>query len=92
MLGSNFALLVKSPGDDGQQLLTTGSSYVYRCANTTAAVVNSVKQLFYQCGSVRENDLTTVIYDSIMFVLRSTEGRLILGSVFFLPFILGSIT
>ena len=25
MLGSNFALLVKSPGDDGQQLLTTGS-------------------------------------------------------------------
>ena len=29
MLGSNFALLVKSPGDDGQQLLTTGSSYVY---------------------------------------------------------------
>ena len=31
MLGSNFALLVKSPGDDGQQLLTTGSSYVHRC-------------------------------------------------------------
>ena len=31
MLGSNFALLVKSPGDDGQQLLRTGSSYVYRC-------------------------------------------------------------
>ena len=30
VLGSNFALLVKSPGDDGQQLLTTGSSYVYR--------------------------------------------------------------
>ena len=30
MLGSNFALLVKSPGDDGQQLLTTGSRYVYR--------------------------------------------------------------
>ena len=25
MLGSNFALLVKSPGDDGQQLLRTGS-------------------------------------------------------------------
>ena len=25
MLGSNFALLVKSSGDDGQQLLTTGS-------------------------------------------------------------------
>ena len=25
VLGSNFALLVKSPGDDGQQLLTTGS-------------------------------------------------------------------
>ena len=63
-----------------------------KLANTTAAVVNSVKQLFYQCGSVRENELTTVIYDSIMFVLRSTEGRLILGSVFFLPFILGSIT
>ena len=30
MLGSNFALLMKSPGDDGQQLLTTGSSYIYR--------------------------------------------------------------
>ena len=30
MLGSNFALLVKSPGNDGQQLLRTGSSYVYR--------------------------------------------------------------
>ena len=28
MLGSNFALLVKSPGDDGQQLLTTGSRLV----------------------------------------------------------------
>ena len=28
MLGSNFALLVKSPGDDGQQLLTTGISLV----------------------------------------------------------------
>ena len=25
MLGSNFALLVKSPGDDGQQQLTTVS-------------------------------------------------------------------
>ena len=25
MLGSNFTLLVKSPGDDGQQLLTTRS-------------------------------------------------------------------
>ena len=35
MLGSNFALLVKSPGDDGQQLLTTGSSYVYRCIDAT---------------------------------------------------------
>ena len=31
MRENNFALLVKSPGDDGQQLLTTGSSYVYRC-------------------------------------------------------------
>ena len=31
MLGSNFALLVKSPGDDGQQQLTTVSRYVYRC-------------------------------------------------------------
>ena len=28
MLGSNFALLVRSPGDDGQQLLTTGSRLV----------------------------------------------------------------
>ena len=28
VLGSNFALLVKSPGDDGQQLLTTGSRLV----------------------------------------------------------------
>ena len=28
MLGSNFALLVKSPGDDGQQLLTTLSRLV----------------------------------------------------------------
>ena len=31
VLGSNFALLVKSPGDDGQQQLTTVSRYVYRC-------------------------------------------------------------
>ena len=28
MLGSNFALLVRSPGDDGEQLLTTGSRIV----------------------------------------------------------------
>ena len=28
MLGSNFALLVRSPGDGGQQLLTTGSRLV----------------------------------------------------------------
>ena len=28
MLGSNFALLVRSPGDNGQQLLTTGSRLV----------------------------------------------------------------
>ena len=32
MLGSNFALLVKSPGDDGQQQLTMVSRYVYRWA------------------------------------------------------------
>ena len=39
MLGSNFALLVKSPGNDGQQLLRTGSSYVYRvwCRHTYLA-------------------------------------------------------
>ena len=40
MLGSNFALLVKSPGDDGQQLLTTGSSYVYRCCIDTRKTTN----------------------------------------------------
>ena len=37
MLGSNFALLVKSPGDDGQQLLTTGSSYVYHWEGVTTS-------------------------------------------------------
>ena len=35
MLGSNFALLVKSPGDDAQQLLTTRSRYVYHWVNLT---------------------------------------------------------
>ena len=29
MFGSNFALLVKSPGDDAQLLLTTVSRYIY---------------------------------------------------------------
>ena len=29
VFGSNFALLVKSPGDDAQLLLTTVSRYVY---------------------------------------------------------------
>ena len=41
MLGSNFALLVKSPGDDGQQLLTTGSRlgmYIVGCSKDTNGI------------------------------------------------------
>ena len=39
MLGSNFALLVKSPRDDGQQLLTTGSRLV-GCVPSAAVAVS----------------------------------------------------
>ena len=48
MLGSNFALLVKSPGDDGQQLLTTGSRLCISLGETAligAAIQDNVKCL-----------------------------------------------
>ena len=41
MLGSNFALLVKSPGDDGQQLLTSRSRYVYRWSEPRMCIIHS---------------------------------------------------
>ena len=41
MLGSNFALLVKSPGDDGQQLLTTGCMWGKRLAAMILAICTS---------------------------------------------------
>ena len=40
MLGSNFALLVKS-GDDGQQLLTTGSRLGMYIVATNSHIINN---------------------------------------------------
>ena len=45
MLGSNFALLVKSPGDDGQQQLTTVSRlgmYIVDLYLNVAVTVSSI--------------------------------------------------
>ena len=45
MLGSNFALLVKSPGDDAQLLLTTVSRYVYISLGKTDLISGSVAKV-----------------------------------------------
>ena len=60
MLGSNFALLVKSPGDDGQQLLTTGSSYVYRWSQLVLLTKANIAQNYslFRGSGLGEGEMT----------------------------------
>ena len=72
MLGSNFALLVKSPGDDEQQLLTTGSSYRYVYRWTEQKVSPFLDTTFKNVVSFK--DLTKLFKDLTKSRIVTTKG------------------
>ena len=70
VLGSNFALLVKSPGDDGQQLLRTGSRlYISLVLSETFFMFGTNCQVLY-CLCNREYYDTQNINKSIFTVIH----------------------